>query len=101
MYAFCMSSKTINLSLPEELLKEVDALARSNYASRSDYVRQVLVEKINARISEEEAWADLSESADEVAEAAEKAGYVTDADFNRLAREIKEDRQDCRTQNSS
>ncbi len=88
MYGLCMSSKTINLSLPEELLKEVDIMARANYASRSDYVRQVLVEKINARISKEDAWAELLESADEFDRKLQAKG-VSDEDIDRLVKETR------------
>ncbi len=39
-------SQTVNITLPKELLKRVDALAKSDYTSRSDIIRQALLDKI-------------------------------------------------------
>lgn len=56
MYALCMS-KTINISLPEELLKRIDAEAKSEYSSRSDYIRDTLVKRLkNQRVVDD--WGD-------------------------------------------
>lgn len=53
-------TKTINISLPEELLKKIDAAAKSEYASRSDFIREVLVRRLkNQRIVDE--WGDEGE----------------------------------------
>lgn len=50
-------TKTINLSLPEELLKQIDAAAKGEYASRSDFVRETLVRRLKGqRIVDE--WGD-------------------------------------------
>lgn len=43
-----MASKTINISLDEKLLKEIDKAAKAEFSSRSDYIRASVVEKINA-----------------------------------------------------
>lgn len=52
-----MSSKIINISLPEELLKKIDKSAGSEYASRSDFIRETLVRRIKGqRIVDE--WGD-------------------------------------------
>lgn len=37
-----MQTKTINLSLPEDLLKDVDKVAKAEYRSRSDLMREAL-----------------------------------------------------------
>lgn len=51
-------SKTINISLPEELVKKIDQLAKSEYASRSDFIRETLVRRIKGqRIVDE--WGDV------------------------------------------
>lgn len=56
LYALCMS-KTINISLPEELLKRIDAEAKAEYASRSDFIRDTLVKRLrNQRVVDE--WGD-------------------------------------------
>jgi metal-responsive CopG/Arc/MetJ family transcriptional regulator len=50
-------SKTINISLPEELLKRIDAEAKSEYSSRSDFIRDTLVKRLkNQRVVDE--WGD-------------------------------------------
>ncbi len=43
-----MAVKTINISLDEKLLKEVDKAAKAEYASRSDYIRTSVMAKINS-----------------------------------------------------
>jgi metal-responsive CopG/Arc/MetJ family transcriptional regulator len=50
-----MSSKPINITIPEPLLKKVDALAKRDYTSRSDIIRQALLEKIRSTRDE---WGD-------------------------------------------
>lgn len=53
-------SKTINISLPEELVKKIDKLAKGEYASRSDFIRETLVRRIKGqRIVDE--WGDEGE----------------------------------------
>ncbi len=42
-----MAAKTFNISLPAELVKRVDAAAKASYASRSDYIRQALVQALD------------------------------------------------------
>ena len=49
--------KTINISLPEDLLKRIDAEAKSEYASRSDFIRDSIVRRLkNQRVVDE--WGD-------------------------------------------
>ncbi len=53
-------TKTINLSLPAELLKKIDVAAKGEYASRSDYIRETLVRRLKGqRIVDE--WGDDGE----------------------------------------
>jgi Arc/MetJ-type ribon-helix-helix transcriptional regulator len=53
-------TKTINISLPEELLKQIDLAAKDEYATRSDYIREALVRKLRGqRIVDE--WGDAGE----------------------------------------
>ena len=50
-------TKIINLSLPEELLKQIDKAAKSEYASRSDFIRETIVRRLKGqRIVDE--WGD-------------------------------------------
>ena len=54
-------SQTVNITVPRELLKQVDALAKRDYTSRSDIIRQAMLEKIRRPQLDE--WGDpLSEN---------------------------------------
>jgi Arc/MetJ-type ribon-helix-helix transcriptional regulator len=56
LYALCMS-KTINISLPEELLNRIDVEAKGEFASRSDFIRDTLVKRLkHQRVVDE--WGD-------------------------------------------
>jgi Arc/MetJ-type ribon-helix-helix transcriptional regulator len=59
MYDLCMSnnSKAINITLPHELLREIDKAAKRNYASRSDFIRESVVRQLRGlRVVDE--WGD-------------------------------------------
>jgi len=56
-----MSSKTFNLSLPEELVCKLDEQAKKDYSSRSDYVRKAI---INQMKSEQELESTLNRAND-------------------------------------
>jgi metal-responsive CopG/Arc/MetJ family transcriptional regulator len=45
-YNICMNSKTINISLPTELVKLIDKQAKKDYTSRSDYIRSTLLQRV-------------------------------------------------------
>ena len=60
LYYSYMASRIINISLPEELLKKIDKTAKSDYASRSDFIRETLVRRLKGqRIVDE--WGDEGE----------------------------------------
>jgi len=44
-----MASKTINISLDEKLIKEIDKAATAEYSSRSDYIRASLVKNLKSQ----------------------------------------------------
>ena len=46
IYNFCMSTKTFNLSLPLELVKELDKRAKKDYSNRSEYIRRAVVNQM-------------------------------------------------------
>lgn len=50
-------SKIINISLPEELVVKIDELAKGEYASRSDFIRETLVHRLRGRRIVDE-WGD-------------------------------------------
>jgi len=41
-----MSAKTFNMSLPQELVKKLDAQAKKDFSSRSDYIRKAVVNQL-------------------------------------------------------
>lgn len=41
-----MAIKTINISLDEKLLKEIDKAAKAQYSSRSDFIRASVLKNI-------------------------------------------------------
>lgn len=43
-----MSTRTFNLSLPEELVKKLDDQAKKDFSSRSDYVRKAIVNQMRS-----------------------------------------------------
>lgn len=43
-----MSSKTFNLSLPSELVDELDRRAKKEYTTRSDYIRRAVLNQLRA-----------------------------------------------------
>lgn len=85
-----MSTQIINLSLPEDLVQKIDKAAKGQYASRSEYIRQSVVNRL--RTQDNNVWAELAAGADEVRTAAERAGYVSDKDFARAVKEVRKAR---------
>lgn len=84
-----MSTQTINISLPKELVKKVDSAAKAEFASRSDYIRQALVGKLRADKAQADDWELLKALSEEVAQSAKKEGYKTDDDFVRAVKEVR------------
>ena len=87
-----MPTLTVNISLPEELVKKVDVAAKAEYASRSDYIRQALVTKLRADRVKDDDWDLLEELTSEIASNATARGYSTDEDFVRAVKEVRRDR---------
>lgn len=84
-----MPTQTINISLPEELVKKIDTAAKQEFASRSDYIRQALVGKLKA--DKDQDWDLLEKLSVEIAEDAAQQGYSTAEDFVRAVKEIRSD----------
>jgi metal-responsive CopG/Arc/MetJ family transcriptional regulator len=87
-----MSTQTINISLPEDLVKEIDNAANVEFASRSDYIRQALVSKLRKDKARQDDWDLLEALATEISENAAKQGYKTEEDFVRAVKEVRQDR---------
>lgn len=43
-----MSTQTFNLSLPKQLVAKLDAQAKKDYSSRSDYVRKAIINQLKS-----------------------------------------------------
>lgn len=43
-----MASQTFNISLPQELVRQLDAHAQREFSSRSEYVRRAIVNQLRA-----------------------------------------------------
>ena len=82
--------KMVSMAFPIKLLDEIDRLAEAEYTTRSDYIRQTMVKATRRREQVEDA--ELVILSEEIAAAVKAAGYQTDADFARLAKEIRQDR---------
>ncbi len=80
-----MATKIINISLPEELVEVIDLEAKEQYASRSDFIRQTLVERLALR-------KELQRIHKAVAASAKKVGINTEEDVARVIRELREGR---------
>ena len=50
-----MSTKAFNISLPEELVKKLDKIAKRDYTSRSDVIRRAVLREIRQPLDE---WGD-------------------------------------------
>lgn len=79
-----MSSKTFNLSLPEELVKLLDKQAKKEMTSRSDIIRQAALTYL--RNNPLEIWNAI---APKTSRLARKAGVYTEQDVVRMTKEIR------------
>jgi metal-responsive CopG/Arc/MetJ family transcriptional regulator len=84
-----MPSQTINISLPEELVSQVDKVAKAEYTNRSEFIRQALVKKLKSEQSLQQDWAVLETMMADASVAAAERGYVTDDDFVRAVKEVR------------
>jgi Arc/MetJ-type ribon-helix-helix transcriptional regulator len=84
-----MSTQTINISLPKELVQKIDSAAKAEFASRSDYIRQALVGKLRADKAQADDWDLLEALSEEIAQSAAKENYNTDDDFVRAIKEVR------------
>lgn len=86
-----MATQTINISLPQELIKRIDNAANANYASRSEFIRQSIVRRLKAQ--DNDAWERLAAGTDEIQARAEQAGYKTDEDYLKAVKEVRSARK--------
>ena len=77
-----MQAQTVNISLPKLLLSQVDLMAKEVFASRSDLIREALVEKIRSRRD----WNGIFAYA---GRKAGKLGIKTEAQINRMVNQTR------------
>jgi len=54
--------KTITIKLPKEHADELDMFIKEeHYPSKSEFIRQLVIEKIQARLKEKQGWMALAE----------------------------------------
>jgi Arc/MetJ-type ribon-helix-helix transcriptional regulator len=82
-----MSTQIINLSLPKDLVKKIDSAASSQYASRSEYIRQAVVGRL--RNEQADDWDSLLLLSEELDSKAKQAGLTTDDDFVQAVKEVR------------
>jgi metal-responsive CopG/Arc/MetJ family transcriptional regulator len=86
-----MAVQTINISLPSDLLKQIDVAAKAEFASRSDFIRQALVGKLRNEAKRDllDNWLVLEALSNEFADAAEARGLLTDEDFVKAVKDSR------------
>ncbi len=84
-----MSTQTINISLPKELVEKVDNAAKTEFASRSDYIRQALVSKLRADKAQADDWDLLEALSAEIAQSAKEVNIESDDDFVRAVKDVR------------
>ena len=78
-----MASKTINISISEQILQELNRMAKRQRRTRSSLLRDAVLEYMQKRVS----WEDLQADA---AERARRLGVVSEQDVERLVDEVRE-----------
>lgn len=72
-----MQTQTLNISLPKELVKRVDELAKKEYRNRSELIRQALRVYLERMFS----WDKIFEAGEK---AAKRMGIASEEDVNRI-----------------
>ena len=54
------TTRTINISLPQKLVEEVDKVAKDEFATRSDFIRDSILRKLNSTQDRWEAVSDFT-----------------------------------------
>lgn len=47
-YNNCMNTRTLNLSLPIKLVQQIDAQAKRDFSTRSDFIRKAVINQLRA-----------------------------------------------------
>ena len=77
-----MNTQTLNISLPKDLVKKVDELAKKEYRNRSELIREAL----RVYLSDKKEWNDLLDYGKKVGK---KMGIKNEADVNKIVYEFR------------
>jgi metal-responsive CopG/Arc/MetJ family transcriptional regulator len=91
-----MATQIVNISLPADLVKKIDTAAKANYATRSEFIRQTVVNRL--RSQDTDVWGALEAGADEVRTKAEQSGYRSDNDIVRAVKEVRQTKSNAKRQ---
>ncbi len=78
-----MASKSINISISDQIVQELDRLAKRKRRTRSSVLREAILEYMDKHISWEDLQADMAEQA-------RKMGVSSEDDVERLVDEVRE-----------
>lgn len=77
-----MSTQTLNIALPKELVKKVDEVAKKEYRNRSELIREAL----RVYLADKEDWYDLLDYGKKVGK---KMGIKSEEDVNKIVYEFR------------
>lgn len=80
-----MSTQTLNISLPKELVKKTDQAAKKVYKNRSEYIRDALVNQLKDDMEWEEIFA-------EGEEIGRKMGIKNEEDVYKIVEEYRQEK---------
>lgn len=81
-----MSTQTLNLSLPQELVKLLDAQAKQEMTTRSGIMRRAALEYL--RNNPQDVWSAMSAKTGRLAR---KAGVKTEQDVVKLTKKVRQE----------
>jgi len=81
-----MSTQTLNIALPKELVKKIDALAKKEYRNRSELIR----EAVRTYIDDKSAWEEIFRAGEK---AMKKMGIKSEEEVNDIVYEYRHGRK--------
>lgn len=80
-----MQSRTLNISLPKELVKKTDEAAKKVFKNRSEYIRDALV----SQLKEDNDWEEIFAEGRKIGK---KMGIKSEEDAYRLVEEYRKEK---------
>ena len=77
-----MQTQTLNIALPKDLIKMVDAFAEKEYRNRSELIREAL----RVYITRSERWEEILKTGKKYGK---KLGIKSEADVNKIVQEYR------------